>query len=459
MVFGAYGGHKERPTLRLDWDTPGVYCSYLGFRHLVLTGICFYADTRDPESPTYYVPPGKRVDGHAGILVLLRPESSGENLLVEDCSFRFCMIHIAGRSIRNLVIRRCLYLDSYVPAGGHLMASGGCLIEENVFDHVGWSENPRTHPLGRASMLVHSVYCCDLVGAIFRGNLFLRSSSIGIKLTATAPGSSRDVVVDNNLFVEGEIGISMGGNKYLPYRFVNPLIVNNVMLDLGRARPTGRDLGWGLSIENWDGGLVANNLFAHQASDKVLNAYAIAIRGQGTRNVAVRDNVIHGLKTRSAGIVLGQGDDKAGGIVLKDNLIQFPGRPSPLIRLEGTAAGYQLSGNTYWSGADPNAWFVAGSERKPLSLQAFTQLTQDPKASAREVQFPDPTRTVEAYNAHVGGQATFEDFLAQVRGQSRANWRREYTAGAVNDWVRAGFGMKRRPILYQEAKGTEEERD
>ena len=55
--------------------------------------------------------------------------------------------------------------------------------------------------------------------------------------------------------------------------------------------------------------------------------------------------------------------------------------------------------------------------------------------------FSDSSRSVETYDAFLGGPGTFNDFNLHVRAQSRDNWRQEYTADAVNDYIRAGFDM------------------
>ena len=86
-------------------------------------------------------------------------------------------------------------------------------------------------------------------------------------------------------------------------------ITNNVMLDIGKSRPTGRPLGWYVDATDWDGGLIANNLFIHQRGPDVRNVYAIHVgssdakgtyQGKGVhcRNVTIRENVIHGLESK-----------------------------------------------------------------------------------------------------------------------------------------------------------------
>lgn len=55
--------------------------------------------------------------------------------------------------------------------------------------------------------------------------------------------------------------------------------------------------------------------------------------------------------------------------------------------------------------------------------------------------FPDPTRTVGSYHGTIGGTATLVAFMAEARLQSKDNWRPQYTANAVNNYIRAGFGL------------------
>lgn len=55
--------------------------------------------------------------------------------------------------------------------------------------------------------------------------------------------------------------------------------------------------------------------------------------------------------------------------------------------------------------------------------------------------FGDPQRGIETYMESLGETATLEAFLVEARQQSRDDWRPAYTAGAVNGWVREGFGV------------------
>ena len=64
----------------------------------------------------------------------------------------------------------------------------------------------------------------------------------------------------------------------------------------------------------------------------------------------------------------------------------------------------------------------------------------------RQLAFPDPGRTVGTYMAFLGGQPTFDAFLAAVRTQAKGHWDPALTAPAVNDYVRAGYGIARAAV-------------
>ncbi len=55
--------------------------------------------------------------------------------------------------------------------------------------------------------------------------------------------------------------------------------------------------------------------------------------------------------------------------------------------------------------------------------------------------FTDPDRFLETYLETLGQAPTLGAFLAEARQQSRANWRPEYSARAVNEYIREGFDV------------------
>src|SRR5262249_44349398 len=59
--------------------------------------------------------------------------------------------------------------------------------------------------------------------------------------------------------------------------------------------------------------------------------------------------------------------------------------------------------------------------------------------------YPAPTRSIGSYAGTIGLTATLDGFLAVARDQSKDNWNPALMAAAVNDYVRAGFGLGTSP--------------
>jgi hypothetical protein len=156
----------------------------------------------------------------------------------------------------------------------------------------------------------------------FSENMFLVPSSCGTKWTANDGFVAENIILDNNLFVDGEVAIGMGGNTTEPLRFKNPIVRNNVITDIGRSQPTGRTLGWGIGAEDWDGGVIASNLLMNQPIDAITNTYGINLVGT-LRNVSITRNIIHNIRFAD-GLNLsdGRGSD-VDGMVFSENMIQI----------------------------------------------------------------------------------------------------------------------------------------
>ena len=132
-------GNGARPIVATGTDS-GIYLQGGGgtpasLSYVAITGINFYADGRDPNSPTYV---GTTSDP-GGLTDLL----GGQNLLIENCEFQFYKDNIVeegGRS--NFTLRRSIVANSYsVDAhsqGLYMYALLILLLEDNLFDHNGW---------------------------------------------------------------------------------------------------------------------------------------------------------------------------------------------------------------------------------------------------------------------------------------------------------------------------------
>ncbi len=440
FLVSSYGTGQKRPLLKTGNRSGINYCCK-NFNNVAFVDLDFYAHTRDFDSDEY-----SDSEGSSGFNFYVGEDFTGTGVLIEGCRFRFYTnntIQGPGK-LEKIVIRRNVIVDNYSSSAhsqGLYAHNIGLTLEENVFDHNGWykkqADGGNEQDSGQATMFNHNTYFSNCKDVIFRKNLFLRASSIGNKWTANSgEASAQNIVIDNNLYVEGEIGISMGGNETEPpYRFKSITITNNVMLDIGRGQPTNRTLGWGLEINDWDSGRVSRNYFLHKTNPVVNNVYGINIIGQ-TRNVTLDSNVIYGLNTGGQLISVDSGNTKKD-ILFKDNILNNQNNSGRLIKVNGSLQNYEFSGNSYFSSKTNGQWFEIN--KTFYDIDTWKVQSQETKCVAGNQKFADPDRHIETYMKHLGKTASFEQFISMVREQCKSNWRVEYTAPAINSWIKEGF--------------------
>ena len=171
MVIGAYGS-GPRPVVAsgtaVAFNTGRS--SHPRVDHLAIMGIRFWADARDPSSPTFST---TAIGGGYG----LRFADASNDLLIEDCAVQGYATDIAFYSVfgpsTNVRVRRCVVTDAYSKTGNSagLFAylANGLTLDGNVFDHNGWN----TKVGAVATLFNHDVYIKENVnGFVARGNLF-----------------------------------------------------------------------------------------------------------------------------------------------------------------------------------------------------------------------------------------------------------------------------------------------
>lgn len=458
-VVCAYGT-GARPELRTGGGRGIANTSLV---NIVITGIKFWAHTRDTEGPHF-----TDYNGNAGFNLMCSPAGDPRqvrDVLIEDCVFRAYTNNVIsgqrrpGRSttdnlpVTRFVLRRSLISGNYsltghaqglYHSGDGQAAQPSVLLQENTFDHNGWriqSPGGATDKAdGRATMYNHNTYFSGANGVIFEKNLFLRGSSMGNKWTSNhGEGSAKVIVIDNNLYVEGEIGISIGGNKPGPRRFQHVSIRNNVFSDIGRARPTNRYFSWGIDAQDWKDGDITANLFIHQRLGTINDTYAMLVQAPtATESIIIADNVVANLHAGSnEPLVRLQSGERTSGVLVENNRIHAAS-PAPLVRV--TAGGYLFLGaNRYVAIAGEAPRFEVNDTS--ANLAGWKRATGDIGATSKAPAVTDPTRDVESYMAHLGKGTTFQHFLDAVHDQSKARWSPALTAPVINNWLREGFGM------------------
>jgi hypothetical protein len=226
----------------------------------------------------------------------------------------------------------------------------------------------------------------------------------------------------------------MGGNETGNYRFVNITVTNNVFSNIGLSQPTGRTLGWCMDIQDWSNGVFAGNFLVQQTNPVVKNVYGIHVAGQSGRDVVICENTIWRL---NGGDALKPNGVGIQSVIWLRNKVQDTDAQTRMASAVALPVGHAFYSNIYWSSRATSEWFRIGTPS--YSFAQWAQLVGERGSYAGRIEFSDPDRSVERYNAVVGGLPIYTDFIARVRLQSKRTWRPEYTARAINTWIRDGF--------------------
>jgi hypothetical protein len=426
LVVASYGDSTERPRFATG-SGPGISICCDRQENVSFIDLDFHAHTRDPASPDF--------QGSQGSESIRRCCGGGGNLLFEGNRFRSYVTTVLQTGSDgipvNIEFRRNVVADNYGvdshSQGVYAANVDGLLIEGNVFDHNGWNE---TVAGADATIFNHNLYLNGFNVRV-RDNLILRASSMGIKFRSDGTDGMLGVDVVDNLFVEGEIGIGIGGNTNQPERFGHVEIRDNVLTHIGRTSPTGRDFAWYVDVIDNRDVTIENNHFLHQPL--WTNAFGIHLRGGSMRNARVADNTFHDLRGRSIQV---SGSPDWSNVRIEDNRLEDV-HGSPLIEEAGDRDALDYSGNEYCVASPDEPRFDTGSGM--MSLSEWRLHAGETDAELRCHDFPDPARSVTGYQASVGGSESFVDFVRAARLQSKWQWRRAYTAPAVNDYLREGF--------------------
>ena len=445
-VIAYYGSAYARPMIKTGTSTGIRIWSRRQF--VALIGVHFYAHGRDPNSPAFLG--FDAVTTASGFTCYSTVDGlPNRGILIEDCIFEFYSNNgIQGTGPHDIIVRRCQFLNNYSTTShsqGMFTHSASILLEENLFDHNGWFKQQvdtgNDKAEGQATYFNHNTYFANTSNTIFRGNIFSRASSAGSKFTANSPGTAdvitaRNILIQNNLYAEGEVGISAGGNTDLEtdFRWENIEIVHNVLTGIGRGRPTNRTLGWGIQANDWDRGRISDNYFMHYGDPIVQNIYGISYNEHG-RDVEISGNTFYGLDASKFALRI-KGDTLKQNIRIFDNAIQLAETQMQVIDADHLVAG-TFSNNVYFTGRTSNEWFRAQGNN--VNAVDWATLVSDADSRVNEVAYLDPNRTIETYMATLGHPPSLEAFIQEAKKQSRFNWRPAFTAAAVNRYIRAGF--------------------
>ena len=191
--------------------------------------------------------------------------------------------------------------------------------------------------------------------------------------------------------------------------------------------------------------LYRKNILLNQ-TDLALSGFGINTRGY-VQNFKLTGNVFHNLYNITA-LSLDfdtPNPNNPANVDFSNNIINMPTSSGNLVNASyDPSTSWSFSANKYFSSkTDGTRFRVAGVDKSDAE---WATLTSD-NSLFEQVSFPDPTRSIETYMASLGETATIDAFIAKARAQDRYNWATRFTADAVNDYIRAGFGMGQRRLF------------
>jgi len=359
------------------------------------------------------------------------------NILVEDCLVQGYKDNLAFQCnpsvmMQNITIRRNVIVDAFSKeSNGHsqgIYCDGinGLNIIENVFDHNGWKED-----VAPANIFNHNMYITsDNAGVVVRGNISSRAASHGLQCR---PGGA----VEENLFVRNPSALFVA-------KTASTVRANVVLEGVDIAPDVPRGFGIDvLQVPTSPPTVIEDNIIANTLSPNIY-AHGLgvgfspgdpALPPPGT--VIFRNNIIYNWK--SMGFTTSDTNSSHyGSVTIADNVFVEPTPSGRMIAHTPTTVDksrFTFSQNRYNS-VNGKPFEIAGYS---FTFDQWVSQAGESGASSNPRNFSSPSNTVTNYNATLGGQATFEAFIAGCRKQSKRTWNEAYTAAAVNAYIRNGF--------------------
>ena len=281
-----------------------------------IVGLEFYAYERDPNSNDFIG--WDNVGNRAGFVSASSDKTPQipESIVLEDNVFNFYALNISftGKAgHKDIIVRRNQLLNAYSTvshAQGVFVQNANVIFEENLMDHNGWFQKSyvklNSKSEGQATFYNHNAYFSGIYNSVIVNNISSRSSSIGMKFSSNANKStginsieSYNLLIENNLIIEGEVGLSLGGNVDFNngFRWGNINVLNNVFLNIGHSQPTSRVLAWGIEANDWDRGVILGNYILFNDNPEVINVKGVIIKGLN-KNIAIDSNVMYKIRSR-----------------------------------------------------------------------------------------------------------------------------------------------------------------
>jgi len=428
--IGSYGT-GARPRIKYSqFNTDGVSVNVAlrlgagGFplgptgNYFAVTGIHFWAYLKDEYSPDLVLPQHDEYNTGA-----IYHSDAFQWFLIEDCVCQAASLTIdSGYSkyenpaaVRNgtAIVRRSLIFGNY----GQM----------NHKDHDGnVLTPPATYPSLEYFNSSAGIYCSNI------DNFVLEECLLDHNGWADALGPNDGVTI-------GDAGAQRNGNSHNLYGQYG----NGIVTARGNIVTRGSYDG----LKTRGGGNMTDNYFDNNQEDmETLHPDYGFFNQWPTADMFISDNVCRHLASTYPRVLVA--DPSAAAVAApigKLNILRniFAHAPTMAVAFGGYINNVTVQNNVFFSVNDAINGGAGGVNF--ITTPNQTDLNGD----NTEYSFSAPTRDAASYNGTLGGTATLAAFITEVKLQSADNWRPAYTANAVNNYVRAGFGMA--PVIIAEA--------
>lgn len=448
FLVGAYGSSGASP-LFIGSTSGASYNN--SFSWIALSGLSFYADIADPDSPNYLGSPAGD-----GFSFQVQTGETAQGLLIEGCKFRFFEWNNIGVSTYNTgtfdgaTIRRTAILDTYTATGtssSSLWSWGidNLVVEECVFDHNGWYDD-YTGTIGAANAFSHSAYFSNNQNITFKNSIVSRSTGLKF-ISNNAGGSISGNDITGNLLLDNTVQVAVGINPGDPIRVLDTNISNNVFYNTGLINHVSTTAKWDIEAAGWQGATISSNLFLNS---EVVGSNGITLKlSDNMIDIDIVNNVVlghvdtpytvsHQIDTAGTG---------ASNITVSGNKFEASGNYQKYVSISATipSSEYTFTNNTWYSPTAATIFRINGAD----ATEAQWLSSYEPTATITQPDYPDRTRNIPTYMTSIGMTNTVDAFIAAARNQDRYDWDARLTADPVNRYLHRGFGLGgKRSYLY-----------
>lgn len=383
-------------------------------------------------------------------LWLYQQNSTSDNILIEDCWFDGTTgLHIYKTSA-EITIRRSLVTDSWTSNGERVQGifyggnrDGVIRIEQSILMRNGFTHgDPELTGWPPSGSQIYDIYS---------RNMYLSGEcvnmSCGVFDTISLIGASGDqfrpgMRIERNFFYQGYLTMGASGG-YPDSDGPTGTILDNVFQ---RFRGSGTNdnrghpgWGWGLTSGAYKVEMARNILTSAQYSGGG-SAYGLSLSAldwycyNHNFHYPTRENYIH--------------DNIFDSVSSNEVFLITDG--------EGTNCGYispgvtnnQIVQNVLINAKSVESRYVRSTSEAPVShdtMIATNRMFVSRAEAAVALGWPDPNRTLKNYMIMLGYSVTSDDgfleFYGQAIQQRKGNWRPEFTAKSVVNYIREGFNM------------------